>query len=62
MIDTLMKDFNTYDIDKFANENPTRYENLCKIIGEFELGIRHLIVGVVLPYKDDRGCVSETVN
>lgn len=61
MIDTLMKDFSIYDIEKFAREEPNRYENLCKIIGEFELGVRHLFVGVTLPYKDDRGCVSASI-
>jgi hypothetical protein len=57
MIYRLMKDFSTNDLEKFENEYPDRYINLCKIIGEFELDIRHFNVSATLPYKDDRGCV-----
>lgn len=57
MIDRLIKDFSTSDLEKFENEDHDRYINLCKIIGKLELDARHLCVSVGLPYKDDKGCV-----
>jgi len=58
MIIDIIKDFNVTEIHNFAKEFPERYEELCKIVGEFSLGVRYLYLGIVLPYKDDKGCVS----
>lgn len=61
MIINIMKDFDVAELHNFSKEFPIRYENLCKIVGEFALGVRHLYLGIVLPYKEDRGCVSVAI-
>jgi len=57
MIIDILKDFSVYEMSKFVEDNPIRYENLCKIIGEFALDVRGLYVAVTLPFSGDRGCV-----
>jgi len=57
MIIDILKDFSVYEMSKFAKDHPIQYENLCKIIGEFSLGVRGLYVAVTLPSSGDRGCI-----
>jgi hypothetical protein len=61
MIKQLIKDFTLDELEKLMDTNLYRFKELCNIIGRFELDRRYLFVGVVLPYKDDKGCVSATI-
>lgn len=61
MIVQLYNDYTVSEMDNFANKYPERYDILCKIVGEFELEVRGLFVGVSLPYKNDKGCASASV-
>ena len=58
MIAEIIKDHSICDLNKFAFESPERYQELCRIIGEYALGVRYLTVSIELPYKKcDFGCV-----
>ena len=57
MIIDILKDFSVYEMSRFADENPSRYADLCKIVGQFALGVRGLYLAVTLPFLEDRGCV-----
>jgi len=54
----IYKDYSITEMAKFAKEHSLRYENLCRIVGEFALGVRHLYLGIVLPYSGDKGCIT----
>lgn len=58
MIKQISKDFNIAELNKFKEDNPLRYQNLCRIIGEFTLDERSLYLGIVLPFSGDWGGVS----
>lgn len=57
MVLEIYKDYSVSEIACLAEQHPKRYENLCKIVGEFHLGVRPLRLGIVLPYESDKGCV-----
>ena len=58
MIIDIVKDYSVNEIANFAQEHPDRYDNLCKIVGEFALGARGIFLAIILPYKNDTGCVA----
>jgi len=61
MIIDIYKDFTATELHKFAEESPFQYRNMCKIIGKFALGVRHLYLGVTLPFSGDKGCINVCV-
>ena len=58
MIEKIIKEYTTNDLSEFANNYPDRYNNLCTIVGECELGARHLILSIDLGNSKNVGCVT----
>ena len=61
MIVKINRDYTLKEISQFIDDFPKRYEKLCKIIGEYHLGVRRVYASVVLPYKKDYGAVAISI-
>lgn len=61
MIINIVEDYSFTELNNFIQEYPNRYKKLCEIVGEFSLARRHVYLGIVLPYKEDKGCVIVSV-
>lgn len=58
MIEKIIKEYTTNDLSEFANNYPDRYNNLCTIVGEYQLGARRVILSIDLGNSKDVGCVT----
>lgn len=58
MIEKIIEEYTTNDLSEFVDNYPERYNNLCSIIGEYQLGARHLILSIDLGNNKDVGCVT----
>jgi len=58
VIKKIIKDFTQEELFDFQTKEPERYDNLCKIIGEYEFAVKEVSLVVELPYKEDYGVVS----
>lgn len=58
MIEKIIKEYTTNDLSEFVDNYPERYNNLCSIIGECQLGARRVILSIDLGNSKDVGCVT----
>ena len=58
MVLDICKGYTATEFFNFIDSNFERYQYLCKLVGEFELGARFVNLGIVLPFQDNMGCVT----